>query len=64
MPSPLRPPKPPIGVSGGPLGAVLGALGPSGGLLGPAWDHLEASEAHRKRNGEKAEIMHVLQVVE
>ena len=31
-------------------------MGPSlVGSLGPAWGHLEASEAHRKRKGEKAE---------
>ena len=50
-----------IGAVLGPSWAVLGpswiswaVLSPSGGPLGPSWSHLEASEAHRERNGEKA----------
>ena len=69
----------PLGLSKPPLGALLGPswgalgrswgrlgglLGPSWGLLGPSWGHLEASEAHRKRNGEKAKIIIFLQVFE
>ena len=37
--------------SWGPLGALLDALE---AVLGPSWSHLEASRAHRKRKGEKA----------
>ena len=70
---------PPLGPSKSSLGALLepswgalgrswgrlgGLLGPSWGLLGPSWGHLEASEAHRKRNGEKAKIISFLSVVE
>ena len=62
---PLGPSKPPLGAllepSWGALGRswgrLGGLLGPSWGLLGPSWGHLEASEAHRKRNGEKAKII-------
>ena len=63
---------PPLGsrniASWSPLGALLGAswalLGPfwalfgsSWGSLGQSWSHLEASEAFRKPNGEKAKNM-------
>ena len=39
-----------LGRSWGPLGPLLGS---SWGLLGPSWSHLEASEAHPKRKGER-----------
>ena len=67
---------PPVGAfkwaSWGPLGALLGRswarlgalLGPSWGPLGPSWSHLEASEAHRKRKGEKAKNIDFLVVFE
>ena len=40
-------------ISWGRLGALLGL---SWGPLGPSWSHLEASESHHKRKGDKAEI--------
>ena len=43
-----------LGRSWGRLGALLG---PSWGPLGPSWSHLEASDGHRKRNGENAKII-------
>ena len=51
-----------LGPSWSPLGALLGpSWGPLGPLLGPSWaiswGHLEASEAHRTRNGEKAKLI-------
>ena len=50
-----------LGRSSGALGRSWARLGPllgsSWGSLGPSWGHLEASEAHRKRNGEKAKII-------
>ena len=40
---------------------LLGASsGRSWSPLGPSWGHLEASEAHRKRKGEKANVIDVL----
>ena len=66
---PFRPPSGAIKIASwdalGPLlgrswGRLGGLLGPSWGLLGPSWGHLEASEAHRKRNGEKAKIINCL----
>ena len=70
---------PPLGPSKSPLGALLGRswaalgrswgrlgglLGPSWSSLGPSWGHLEASKAHRKRKGEKAQIIGFLSVIE
>ena len=54
-----------LGASRGALGPLLGRswgrlggiLGPSWSSLGPSWGHLEASKAHRKRKGEKAQII-------
>ena len=50
-----------LGAVLGPPGALLGPswalLGPSWGHLGPSWSHLEASDGHRKRKGEKAQII-------
>ena len=49
-----------LGPSWGALGGLWGALGAvlgqSWGPLWPSWSHLEASGAHRKRNGENARI--------
>ena len=61
---PLRGPKNLfVGPSWGALGHFwdrIGALlGPSWGPLGPFWSYLEASEAHRKRKGEKATTIDV-----
>ena len=58
--------------SWGPFGALLrlpwgriGALlGPSWGPLGPGWSHREASRAHRKRNGEKANNLETHKVLD
>ena len=52
---PLKsPPGPLLGRSWGCLGALLG---PFWGPPGPSWSHLEASDGHRKRIGEKANII-------
>ena len=74
----FRPP-PPSGPSNELIGALLGrswaALGrswgrpgalwgPFWGPLGPSWSHLEASDGHRKRKGEKANIIDFLKVFE
>eukprot|EP00959_Pyramimonas_sp_CCMP1952_P124644 2606370-Pyramimonas_sp.AAC.1 len=41
-----------------PLGAVGGlSWAPLGALLEPSWSHLAASDGHRKRKGEKANII-------
>ena len=39
------------------MGPSWTLLGPSWGSLGPSWSHIEASEAHRKRKGEKAKTL-------
>ena len=48
-----------LGPSWGDLG-----LGLSWGSLGPSWGHLEASEAHRKRKGDNANISGCFQDLE
>eukprot|EP00959_Pyramimonas_sp_CCMP1952_P348252 7294806-Pyramimonas_sp.AAC.1 len=45
------------GALGRSWGCLGGLLGPSWSFLGPSWGHVEASKAHRKRNGEKANII-------
>ena len=72
-------PAPPSGPEKSPLGPLLGRswgalgrswavlgplLGPSWGPRGQSWSHLEASEAHRKRKGDKANTIDFLQAFE
>ena len=62
----------PLGLLGASLGSLGASWGPPDGLgghlgekgasprLGPSWSHLEVSEGHRKRKGEKATYLKFL----